>query len=62
MECDYLYGWIKKKKPHMQKSHQQMVNPRETAGSIDEEEEEEEDHGQVITQKKKKKKKIMVKS
>ena len=33
MECDYLNGWIKKKKKsHMQKYHPTMVNPRDIAG------------------------------
>ena len=30
-ECDYLNGWIKKR-PHTQKSHPKMVNPRDIAG------------------------------
>ena len=30
-ECDYLYGWIKKRS-HTQKSHPKVVNPRDIAG------------------------------
>ena len=36
-ECDYLYGWIKKRS-HMQKAHQKMVNPRDIAWNAEEEE------------------------
>ena len=39
-ECDYLYGWIKNWS-HTQKSHPNMVNPRDLAGKAEEEEEEE---------------------
>ena len=38
MVCDYLYGWIKQKRWHMQKSRQEMVNPRDLAGNTEEEE------------------------
>ena len=38
-ECDYLYGWLKNR-PHAQKSHQKVVNPRDIAGNAEEEEEE----------------------
>ena len=31
-ECDYLNGWIKKKRSHTQKSHPKVVNPRDIAG------------------------------
>ena len=42
-ECDYLSGWIKKKKTvTLAKISRKMVNPRDTAGEREEEEEEEE--------------------
>ena len=36
-ECDYLNGWIEKRS-HMQKSHPQMVNPRDIVENAEEEE------------------------
>ena len=40
MECDYLYGWIKKKNGHICTNlTQKMVNSRDIAGNTEEEEE-----------------------
>ena len=45
-ECDYLYGWIKKKN-HTQKKNDhiknliEMVNPRDIAGNAEEDDERE---------------------
>ena len=39
MECDYLYGWMKKRS-QTQNSYLKMVNPRIIAGNAEEEEEE----------------------
>ena len=52
-ECDYLYGW-NKKRSHTQKSHaQKKVNPRAIAGITEEvekeEEEEEEEEEEMFT-------------
>ena len=38
MECDYLYGWIRKRLHN--KNLAQMVNPRDIAGNAEEEEQE----------------------
>ena len=38
-ECDYLYGWIKKRS-HAQKSHKKKMKPRVIAGNAEEDEEE----------------------
>ena len=38
-ECDYLYSWIEKKRPYVQKYHPKMVNPSDLAGNAEEEEE-----------------------
>ena len=43
-ECDYRYGWMKKKKTKLvryTKISLEMVNPRDIAGNAEEEEEEE---------------------
>ena len=37
-ECDYLYGWIKKKKVTYAKISPKMVNPGDIAGNAEEEE------------------------
>ena len=48
MECNYFFGWIKKRGSHMQKSHPKMGD---LAGKAEEEEEggeEEEEQGGVV--------------